>query len=73
VAALLAQIDLPSLSSEGPDRLHQLIETAFILLGVGFGIATIGHLVKVRFMVAVGTILILAAAAVFVVASLQYG
>ena len=73
MAALLAQIDLPSLSSEGPDRLHQLIVTSFILLGVGFGIGTIGHIVKVRFMVAVGTILILAAAGVFLVASLEYG
>ena len=73
MGALLAQIDLPSLSSEGPDRLHQLIVTSSILLGVGFGIGTIGHIVKVRFIVAVGTILILAAAGLFLVAIAQYG
>jgi len=73
VTALLAQIDLPSLGSSGPDRLHQLITTSAILLAVGFGLGTIGHIIKVRFIVAVATILILVGAGVFLYAIAEYG
>lgn len=73
MGALLAQIDLPSLSSEGPDRLHQLIQTSFILLAAGLVIGTVGHIVKLRFVVAVATVVIMTAAGLFLVAIAQYG
>jgi hypothetical protein len=73
VAVLLAQIDLPSLGAEGPDRLEQLIKLSFILLAAGMGIGTVGHIVKVRFIVAVATVMILAAGGLFLVAIAEYG
>jgi hypothetical protein len=73
VGPLLAQIDLPSLSSEGPDRLRWLITTSFILLPTGLVIGIIGRIVESRAVVAVGTVLILAGGAMFLVAVAQYG
>jgi hypothetical protein len=73
VGVLLAQIDLPSLSSEGPDQLRALITTSSILLLGGLALGTIGKIVKSRAVVAVATVLILTGAGLFVVAIAQYG
>jgi hypothetical protein len=73
VGALLAQVDLPSLGSEGPDRLRTLITMSFILLPAGLAIGTIGHIYKARSVVIVGTALILTGAALFLVAVAEYG
>jgi hypothetical protein len=73
VGALLAQVDLPSLGSEGPDRLRTLITMSFILLPAGLVIGTIGHIYNARSVVIVGTALILIGAALFLVAVAEYG
>jgi hypothetical protein len=73
VGTLLAQIDLPSLSSKGPDQLRWLLTTSFILLPGGMVIGIIGRIVESRAVVAVGTVLILAGGAAFLVAAAQYG
>ena len=73
MGALLAQVDLPSLSSEGPDQLRTLITMSFVLLPAGLVIGTIGHIIKARSVVIVGTALILIGAALFLVAVAQYG
>lgn len=73
MGALLAQVDLPSLGSEGPDRLRTLITMSFILLPGGMVIGTIGHIYKARSIVIVGTALILIGAALFLVAVAEYG
>jgi hypothetical protein len=73
VGALLVAIDLPSLSSKGPDQLHWLITTSFILLAGGMVIGVIGRIVASRAVVAVATVLILVGAAMFLVAVGRYG
>jgi hypothetical protein len=73
VVALLGQIDLPSLNSEGPDQLRTLITASFILLPAGFVVGVIGHMTGSRTIVAIGAGLILAGSAVFMVAVAQYG
>ena len=73
MGALLGQVDLPSLGSEGPDQLRTLLVMSFILLPLGMAIGTIGHIYKAKSIVIVGTALIFIGAAVFFVAVAQYG
>jgi hypothetical protein len=73
VVALLGQIELPSLNSEGPDQLRTLVTASFILLPAGFLIGVIGHMTGSRPIVAIGAALTLAGSAVFLVAVAQYG
>jgi hypothetical protein len=68
VLALLAQVDLPSLGQEGPDDIRRLLVIFFVLMGLGFVVATIGHLFKARFVVGMGLALIFLATAFFLVA-----
>jgi hypothetical protein len=72
VGALLAQVDLPSLGSEGPDRLRTLITMSFVLLPAGLVIGTIDHIYQARSIVIAGRALILVGAAVFLVAVAEY-
>jgi hypothetical protein len=68
VLALLAQVDLPSLGQEGPDDIKRLLAIFFVLMGLGFLVATLGHLFKVRLVVGMGLALIFIATAFFMVA-----
>jgi hypothetical protein len=73
VLALLGQIDLPSLNSEGPDGLRSLMTASLFLLPTGFVIGVIGSLTGSRTIVAVGAALAIAGSLVFLVAVAQYG
>jgi hypothetical protein len=73
VGALLAQVDLPSLGSEGPDRLRTLITMSFVLLPSGAVLGVVGHVYKARSLVIAGTALILIGAGLFLVAVAEYG
>jgi hypothetical protein len=73
-AALLAQIpDLPGLGDEGPNDLESLLNLSFLLMGAGFGIALLGHLTRIRALVAIGVLVVLAASGVFLLAIGRYG
>jgi hypothetical protein len=74
LAALVAQIpDLPGLGDEGPDDLESLLTTCFVLLGAGFAIGVLGHLIRSRALVAVGVAVVMAGSVVFVLAVGRYG
>jgi hypothetical protein len=73
-AVLLAQIpDLPGLGDEGPNDLESLLSLSFLLMGVGFGIALLGHLTRTRALVAIGVLVVLAGSGVFLLAIGRYG
>jgi hypothetical protein len=73
-AALLAQIpDLPGLGDEGPNDLESLLSLSFLLMGVGFGIALLGHLTRTRGLIAIGVLVVLAGSGVFLLAIGRYG
>jgi hypothetical protein len=74
LAPLLAKIPgLPGLGGEGPDDLESLLTLAFILFGVGFGIALLGHLTRTRTLVAIGVLVVMVGSGVFVLAIGRYG
>jgi hypothetical protein len=66
--ALLAQIDLPGLGREGPDDLKQLLRAFYVLFGVGFLVAVVGHVVRSRALQAAGIALVMAGTVLFIVA-----
>jgi len=66
--ALLAQVSLPSLGQEGPDDLRRLLSMFLVLMGVGFLVAIVGHLVRSRTLVAIGLALVFLGTGVFMVA-----
>jgi hypothetical protein len=74
LAALVAQIpDLPGLGDEGPDNLESLLTICFVLLGAGFAIGVLGHLIRSRALVAIGVAVVMAGSLVFVLAVGRYG
>jgi predicted membrane channel-forming protein YqfA (hemolysin III family) len=74
LAALVAQIpDLPGLSDEGPDDLESLLTLCFVLMGAGFVIGLLGHIIRSRVLVAIGIVLVMAGTVVFVLAVGRYG
>jgi hypothetical protein len=74
LAPLLVKIaGLPGLGDEGPDDLESLLTFSFILFGVGFGIALLGHLTRTRALVAIGVLVVMVGSGVFVLAIGRYG
>ena len=74
LAALAVNIPgLPGLGDQGPGDLDSLLTTTFVLMGVGFGIALLGHLSGIRALIAIGVLVVLVGSGVFVVASGRYG
>jgi hypothetical protein len=73
LAAWLAQIDLPSLGSEGPGDLDALLRASFVLIPVGLIVGIGGHLTGVRAVIALGIALVMLGTIFFVVAIAGYG
>jgi hypothetical protein len=74
LAALAVKIPgLPGLGDEGPGDLDSLLTTTFVLMGVGFVIALLGHMTRTRALIAIGILVIMLASGVFVVAIGRYG
>jgi hypothetical protein len=74
LAALVAQIpDLPGLGDEGPGNLESLLTLCFVLLGTGFAIGVLGHVIRSRALVAIGIAVVMAGSVVFVLAVGRYG
>jgi hypothetical protein len=73
LAAWLAQIDLPSLGSEGPDDLDALLRASFLLIPIGLVVGIAGHLTGLRAIVAIGIGLVMVGTLIFVVAIAGYG
>ena len=74
LAALAVKIPgLPGLGDEGPGDLDSLLTTTFVLMGLGFGIALVGHLTRTRALIAIGVLVVLVGSGVFVVAISRYG
>jgi len=71
--SLFGQIDLPGLGGEGPGSVEGLLTSFYVLLGLGFFIAVMGHLFKARSLVIAGIGLIFIGTAVFMVAVSAYG
>ncbi len=66
--ALLAQIDLPSLGGEGPENVRGLLTGFYVLFGIGFFVAVVGHITKLRALQAAGIAMIMIGTVAFVVA-----
>jgi hypothetical protein len=74
LAAVVAQIpDLPGLGDEGPDNLESLLTLCFMLMGLGFGIGVLGHIIRSRVLVAIGIVVVMAGTVAFVLAVGRYG
>ena len=74
LAALVAQIpELPGLGDEGPGDLESLLTLCFVLMGAGFVIGLLGHIIRSRVLVAIGIVLVMAGTVVFVLAVGRYG
>ncbi|HEX6651895.1 MAG TPA: hypothetical protein VF072_04070 [Thermoleophilaceae bacterium] len=74
LAALAVNIPgLPGLGDEGPGDLESLLTTSFVLMGVGFGIALLGHMTRTRLLIAIGVLVVMVGSGVFVIAIGQYG
>ena len=64
---------LPGLGDEGQDDLESLLTLSFVLFGVGFGIALLGHLTRTRTLVAIGVLVVMVGSGVFLLAIGRYG
>ncbi len=74
LATLVAQIpDLPGLGDEGPGDLESLLTWCFVLMGAGFFIGVLGHIIESRWLVAIGIAVVMVGTVVFAVAVGQYG
>jgi hypothetical protein len=74
LAALAVKIPgLPGLGDEGPGDLDSLLTTTFVLMGVGFAIALLGHLTRTRALIAIGVLVVMVGSGVFLVAIGRYG
>jgi hypothetical protein len=71
---IVAQIpDLPGLGDEGPGSLEELLTLCFLLLGAGFVVGILGHIVRSRVLIAIGIATVMAGTVVFVLAVGRYG
>jgi len=68
VRAFLAQIDLPSLGREGPGGLRQLLTAFYVLFGLGFFVAVLGHIVKSRLLQGAGIAMVMLGTVLFMIA-----
>ena len=74
LAALVAQIpDPPGLGDEGAGDLESLLTLCFVLMGLGFGVGILGHIIRSRWLVAIGIALVMAGTVVFALAVGRYG
>ena len=74
LAALVAQIpDLPGLGDEGPGDLDSLLTVCFVLMGGGFAVGLLGHIIRSRLLVAVGIAVVMVGTGLFAVAVGRYG
>jgi hypothetical protein len=74
LAVLVAQIpDLPGLGDEGPGNLESLLTLCFVLMGLGFAVGILGHIIQSRWLVGIGIALVMAATVVFALAVGRYG
>jgi hypothetical protein len=74
LAALVAQIpDLPGLGDEGPGDLESLLAWCFLLMGGGFAIGLLGHIIRSRLLVAIGIAVVMVGTVVFALAVGRYG
>jgi hypothetical protein len=74
LAALVAQIpDLPGLGDEGPGDLESLLTVCFILMGGGFVVGLLGHIIHSRLLVATGIAVVMVGTVLFAVAVGRYG
>jgi hypothetical protein len=73
VAEWLAQIDLPSLGSEGPDDLRSLLSASFLLIPLGMLVGIVGHLSGLKTVVGTGVALVMLGTIFFVIAIAGYG
>jgi hypothetical protein len=74
LAALVAQIpDLPGLGDEGPGSLESLLTVCFVLMGGGFAVGLLGHIIRSRLLVASGIALVMVGTVLFAVAVGRYG
>ena len=74
LAALAVNIPgLPGLGDQGPGDLSSLLTSSFILMGVGFAIALLGHLTRTRVLISIGVLVVLVGSGVFLVAIGRYG
>jgi hypothetical protein len=74
LAALAVKIPgLPGLGDEGPGDLESLLTTTFVLMGLGFGIALLGHLTRTRALIAIGVLVVMVGSGVFILAIGRYG
>jgi hypothetical protein len=74
LAALVAQIpDLPGLGDEGPGDLDSLLTVCFVLMGGGFAVGLLGHIIRSRLLVATGIAVVMVGTVLFAVAVGRYG
>jgi hypothetical protein len=74
LAALVAQIpDLPGLGDEGPGSLESLLTVCFVLMGGGFAVGLLGHIIRSRLLVASGIAVVMVGTVLFAVAVGRYG
>ncbi|MGI8944653.1 MAG: hypothetical protein ACR2GL_00245 [Thermoleophilaceae bacterium] len=71
--AILAQLDLPGLGREGPDDLRSLLRGFFVVFGIGFAVAVVGHVIRSRALQAGGIALVMLATLLFMVAVFSHG
>jgi hypothetical protein len=64
---------LPGLGDQGPGDLESLLTSCFVLMGVGFAVALLGHLTRTRALVAIGVLVVMVGSGVFVLAIGRYG
>jgi hypothetical protein len=74
LAALVAQIpDLPGLGDEGPGDLESMLTVCFVLLGSGFLVGVLGHVIQSRLLVGLGIAVVMVGTVLFAVAVGRYG
>jgi hypothetical protein len=74
LAALAVNIPgLPGLGDEGPGDLSSLLTATFVLMGVGFVIALLGHMTRTRALIAIGVLVVMVGSGVFILAIGRYG
>jgi hypothetical protein len=74
LAAVVAQIpDLPGLGDEGPGDLESLLTYCFVLMGLGFFVGILGHIIQSRLLGAIGIAFVIAGTVAFGLAVGRYG
>ena len=64
---------LDGLGDEGPGDLESLLTYCLVLMGLGFFVGILGHIIQSRLLVAIGIAFVMAGTVVFVLAVGRYG